>query len=133
MRATQSRSSESDTSLGLSSRAPRALDLLFASGELLPTQLASRSNWSAEKKLAASVLETALAEIRDHNGAKGHRRSVQAALEWVLSDEAEWPFAFTPLCELFALDPAWVRERVAIWTERPRAAEGPRVRYRHAA
>jgi hypothetical protein len=115
------------------STAPQAFDNLFASGELLPTQLASRSNWGAEKKLAAAVFESALAEIRDHCGAKGHLRAVKDALEWVRSDDTEWPYSFRPLCELFAIDPEWVRERVAVWTVRPRVSEGPRVRYRHAA
>src|SRR5262249_33119293 len=112
---------------------PHTLDLLFASGELLPSQLAVRSIWSAEKKLAAAVLESALTEIRNYGAGPRHVRSLKAALEWVRSDDTTWPFAFRPLCELFALDVDWVRERVAIWASEPRREEASRSRYRHAA
>jgi hypothetical protein len=112
----------------------RPLGSLFGGGgDLLPTQLAKSSIWSAEKYLAAAVLDSALVEIRDHYGEKGHRRPVKEALEWVHSDDTEWPYAFIALCELFALDPAWVRERVAAWTAAPQRPEVTRVRYRHAA
>jgi hypothetical protein len=95
--------------------------------------LAVRSVWSAEKKLAAAVLEGALTEIRNYGAGPRHVRSLKAALEWVRSDDTSWPYAFRPLCELFSLDVDWVRERVAIWASEPRREEASRSRYRHAA
>ena len=139
MQQVRSASSEAPTSIrtwssdGSHSDSKRPLGSLFGGGDLLPTQLATRSIWSAEKHLAAAVLDSALVEIRDHYGVKNHRRPVKEALEWVYSDDMEWPYAFLALCELFALDPAWVRARVADWTAAPQRPEVARVRYRHAA
>ena len=119
-----------------STRSPRqtqTLDLLFASGELLPSQMAVRSVWSAEKKLAAAVLEGALTEIRNYGGTLRHVRSLKLALEWVRSDDTSWPYSFRPLCELFSLDVDWVRQRVATWATEPRPEDVSRSRYRHAA
>jgi hypothetical protein len=112
---------------------PRSLDFLFASGDLLPTQLASQTNWTAEKKLAAAVLESALTEIRNHRGETRHRRSVKDAVAWVKSDDSTWPYSFRPLCELFGLDVEWVRARVEIWSTQTTTEPVSRVRYRHAA
>ena len=47
------------------------IDHLMAGGEMVPAQLPSATNWSAEKKLAAAVLASALVEVRDHHGKPG--------------------------------------------------------------
>ena len=90
---------------------------LLATGDILPSQLASPSNWSPEKKLAGAVLAHTLMEIRDHHGEAHYRRRVSQDLEWVSSTDAEWPYAFVPLCELFGLEPEYVRGVVARWTQ----------------
>src|SRR5262249_8502563 len=103
-RSAGTRSSEANTGesrLGASTQR-QPLDLLFASGELLPSQLAVRSVWSPEKKLAAAVLEGALTEIRNYGAGPRRLRALKAALDWVRSDDTSWPYAFRPLCELFA-------------------------------
>ena len=135
-RTSETRSSESlpgDPGSARTARQTQTLDLLFASGELLPSQMPVRSVWSAEKKLAAAVLEGALTEIRNYGGTLRHVRSLKAALEWVRSDDTTWPYSFRPLCELFSLDVDWVRQRVAAWATEPRPEEVSRSRYRHAA
>jgi hypothetical protein len=98
------------------------IDHLMAGGVLLPAQLPSVSYWSAEKRLAAAVLASALVEIRDHHGARGHRRRVAEAIDWVQSDDSEWPYSFIRLCALFGLVPEWVRAVVRHWIATPRAA-----------
>ena len=130
-----------DTTLGTSARRSAmaanglaVIDHLMAGGELLPSQLPSASCWTAEKRLAAAVLASALVEIRDHHGSRGHRRSVAEALEWVESDDGTWPFSFLRLCGLFALEVEWVRLVVRQWIGTPRAARKPvSFLYRHAA
>lgn len=110
------------------------IDDMMAGGELLPAQLPVASNWSAEKKLAAAVLASALVEIRDHAGSPAHRRRVAEAVAWVQADDVDWPYAFVPLCELLALDVAWVRGVVAGWLATPAAARKPiAFLYRQAA
>lgn len=98
------------------------IDNLMAGGELLPTQLPVGTNLSPEKKLAAAVLASALIEVRDHCGNSAHRRRVAEAIEWVQSDDVEWPFSFLRICDVFALEPEWVRRQVQRWSETPRHA-----------
>lgn len=96
------------------------IDDLMSGGELLPAQLPSASHWTPEKKLAAAVLASALVEIRDHHGNPAHRRRVAEALEWVALDDTEWPYSFIRLCNLFDLEPQWVRGVVEGWVKVPR-------------
>jgi hypothetical protein len=95
------------------------IDHLMSGGELLPAQLPSATHWTPEKKLAAAVLASAMVEIRDHCGNPAHRRRVAEALEWVALDDTAWPFSFVRLCNLFDLDPEWVRGVVRRWVEVP--------------
>lgn len=123
-----------EPSRGGLSRGLAVIDDLMAGGELLPAQLPAASHWTPEKKLAAAVLASALVEIRDHHGVPSHRRRVAEALEWVQSDEAEWPYTFVRLCALFDLEPEWVRGVVARWVATPRDARKPiSFLYRQAA
>jgi len=110
------------------------IDHLMAGGELLPAQLPSATNWSPQKKLAAAVLASALIEIRDHHGSASHRRRVAEALDWVRSDDGEWPFSFLRLCGLFGLEAEWVRASVQHWIATPLAARrSATFLYRQAA
>jgi hypothetical protein len=109
------------------------LDNLMAAGQMLATQQASASDWSPEKRLAAAVLASALVEIRDHHADRSYGRRIEQDLEWIGSEEAEWPFSFVRLCQVFDLDPAWVREAVARWMARPTSAGRPATPYRQAA
>jgi hypothetical protein len=106
----------------------------FASGAILPSQLPSPSGWGPEKKLAAAVLGGALIEIRDHCHDANHRRKVADDLQWVHSDDTAWPYSFVRLCELFALEPAYVRRVVRGWKDAPaRTAHRQISVHRHAA
>jgi hypothetical protein len=110
------------------------LDHLLAGGEMLPAQLPSPSDWSAEKKLAAAVLGSALIEVRDHWGDPPYRRRLAQDLEWIGSDEAEWPFSFVRLCQLFDLEPDYVRQMVKRWLAGPAGGVHRQVSvHRHAA
>ena len=93
-------------------------------GEMVAAQLPSRSTWSPEKKLAAAVLASTLAHVRDHYGDVTHRRGVQQDLEWILSDDVCWPYSFIPLCHVLDLEPEWVRRMVRRWM----VTSGRRVR-----
>jgi len=106
---------------------------LLASGEILPSQLASPSAWSPEKKLAGAVLAHTLIEIRDHYRDAHYRRRVTQDLEWVGSDDAQWPYSFIRLCELFGLEVEYVRSIVAKWTQGECSVQRPWSAHRHAA
>ena len=111
-----------------------AIDELMAGGEVLPSQLPSATHWSPEMGLAAAVLASGLVEIRDHFGSRAHRRSVAEAIEWVESNDADWPLSFLRLCAVFSLEVDWVRQVVRKWIAMPREARKPvGLLYRHAA
>jgi hypothetical protein len=95
------------------------LEHLMAQGEMVPAQLPGPSNWTPEKRLAAAVFAAALCEIRDHAGERRYRRKITEDLEWIQSEEREWPFSFLRLCDVFALDAAWVRAVVRAWVTVP--------------
>ncbi|MCX8072813.1 MAG: hypothetical protein N3C12_10230 [Candidatus Binatia bacterium] len=110
------------------------IEHMLASGEILPTQLPSRSSWSPEKKLAAAVFVSGLVEIRNYAHVPSRRKSVEQELQWVFSDDDSWPYSFLRLCELLHLDPQYVRNMVKGWLARP-ASERRRIcsAHRHAA
>jgi hypothetical protein len=110
------------------------LDHLLACGGMLSTQLPSASDWSAEKRLAGAVLMAALVEVRDRHAHPAYRRRVAQDMEWIQSDDVDWPFSFVRLCQLFELDPAWVRGVVARWRQAPHSAPHRQsTKYCHAA
>lgn len=106
---------------------------LLAGGELLPSQLPTATTWSPEKKLAGAVLTSALSCIRDHYGDAVHADNVEADLAWLADDDWQNPFGFLCLCELFGLDPGWVRARVEGWKRTERGQRAPFSLHRNAA
>jgi hypothetical protein len=108
-----------------------ALRELLSEGEILPSQLASTSHWSAELRLAAAVLSQAMSEIRLRRPDQRDHVQVAAALRWVNSNDGSWPLSFLRICELLQLDAGWVRGRVTRWLRHNRRAG--RGAYRHAA
>jgi hypothetical protein len=93
---------------------------LQATGEIVPAQTPSISDWSPEKSLAAAMLASGLIEIRDHLHNPSHRRLVAEDLEWVRSEAKDHLYSFERVCELLALDAAWVRAVVDRWCRAPR-------------
>jgi hypothetical protein len=104
---------------GFASAGLAVIARLMAGGEILPTQMPAATHLTPEKRLAAAVLASALIEVRDHHGVPGHDRRVTEALEWIALDEAAWAFSFVRLCDLFSLEPEWVRGVVAQWAAVP--------------
>ena len=115
-------------------RDPGVIGHWLASGEILPSQGPSPSGWSPEKKLAGAVLAHTLIEIRDHHHEPHYRRRIAQDLEWVNSDDTEWPYSFVRLCDLFGLELEYVRGIVARWTQVKMAQQQrPWSAHRHAA
>jgi hypothetical protein len=100
----------------------RIIEHLLASGEMVSAQMPSPSRWSPERKLAGAVLASALIEVRDRHADPKYRRKVAEDLEWIRSDDADWPYAFVPLCHVFGLEPEYVRAVVARWLQAVPAA-----------
>jgi len=108
------------------------LSHFLAGGEIVAAQQPSPSSWTPEKKLAAAVLTGALVEVRDRHDQPEYRRRVREDLDWIFSDEAEWPFSFVRLCQVFALEPEYVRGVVQKWMQRTSTRRQVSL-HRHAA
>jgi hypothetical protein len=96
-------------------RPTSTLGHLMAGGVLLPAQLPSSSAWSAERRLAAAVLASALLEVRGAYADRDRRRMAGEDLEWIFSDDTSWPFSFLPLCQVLSIEPEYLRGAVRKW------------------
>jgi len=105
----------------------------MAAGQMVTAQLPTPSKWTAEKRLAAAVFASALVEVRDQAGVPRRRHDVAETVEWVLSDDMEWPYSFLRLCQLFDLEPEWVRTVVRRWLQAARKQARRSSIYRQAA
>jgi len=112
------------------------IEHMLAGGEIVAAQVPSSGSWSREKKLAAAAFTSALINIRDQAASAHPRRlrEVTEDVDWVMADDFDWPYSFVRLCELFSMNPAWVRERVNAWLASPQTHTGRRFSaHRHAA
>jgi hypothetical protein len=92
---------------------------LMATGEMLASQLPLATSWSPEKRLAAAVLTSALISLRDRQHDSRHRIDVEEDLAWLSSDDVRAPYAFLRLCDVFGLEPTWVRQVARGWGAAP--------------
>lgn len=93
----------------------QVIEHLLAGAAILPAQTPTPSQWSPERRLAGAVLAAALAEVRDHHAKASYRRAIDRDLEWIFSDDIQWPFSFVPLCHALAVEPDYVRAMVRRW------------------
>jgi hypothetical protein len=91
------------------------LDHLLAGGAVVAAQMPSPCRWSPERRLAGAVLASALVEVREHHAKPGYRRAVGKDLEWIFSDDQQWPYSFVRLCEALGVEPDYVRVWVQRW------------------
>lgn len=90
---------------------------------------------SGEMRLALAVLEDALRCTLRHHDSRlvEQRQAAREALEWIRSDDDSPPFTFVRICQLFDLDPDWIRETVQRHVFRSPHHATPDDRTRHAA
>jgi len=93
------------------------IERLFAAPSVDPGQVpmhgAPRLE-SGEMRLALAVLEDALRCVLRHHGSpiREQDEAAREALAWMSSADDAAPFAFVRLCQLFDLDPDWIRDMV---------------------
>lgn len=107
------------------SRTPAGFEHLIAGSTIVPAQLPSQSTWSPEKRLAGAILASALVQIRNRHRDPACRKEVIEDLRWMISDDCTWPFSFVRLCQLFDLEPSWVRMIVLRWVAESPTRLGP--------
>jgi len=93
----------------------RVVEHMLAGGALVPAQAPLPTRWTPERRLAGTVLAAALVEVRDHHQKPGYQRAIGQDLEWIFSDDQDWPFSFVRLCHAFGVEPDYVRTLVQNW------------------
>jgi len=104
----------------------RMVDRVFAApfvdARQVPSHCVSRPD-SGELRLALAVLEDGLCCAIRHGDSRVREqwRAARAALDWIESDDTSHFYAFERLCQLFAIEPQWLRRRVQREIERRRS------------
>ena len=77
----------------------------------VPMHVQSRLE-TGEMRLALAILEDALrCALRHHDSRITEQRiAAREAMEWIRSDDDSPPFTFVRVCQLFDLDPDWIRD-----------------------
>jgi len=90
---------------------------------------------SGEMRLALAVLEDALRCVLRHHDSRiaEQRLAAHEAVVWMQSDDDAPPFTFVRICQLFDLDPDWIRSTVRRHVERSRGRANPDERTQRAA
>jgi hypothetical protein len=73
-----------------------------------------------EAALMHAVLEDAVNCVRYGLRTTDRRkqRLAREAEEWLLSDDAEWPFSFLNICTVLGLEPQYIRRGLQQWHQR---------------
>lgn len=96
---------------------------LFGPEVILPVQFSDRATLRpsdrGEKRLMLAVLEEAVATFQRHIDARNRsgQRIFQEAQEWILSPDADWPFAFENICYALDIEPEFLRSGLMKWKD----------------
>jgi hypothetical protein len=111
------------------------LNFLFEPDTLAPQQfyatLKSSPMPDPERRLMAAMLEDAVACLsRDpRRCTRQQRRSFASAHQWInATDEENWIFSFTNVCEMLGLDPSYLRRGLIRWAEAAQMRSAPAQR-----
>ena len=92
---------------------------MLAAGTIVAAQAPAPTRWSPERRLAGTVLAAALVEVRDHHDQPKYQGAIGQDLQWIFSDDSDWPFSFVRLCHAFGVEPEYVRTVVQRWLSSP--------------
>jgi len=85
-----------------------------------------------EHRLLWAVLEDAVRcwQIHERRRTSRDRRLFGEVAEWFASDDDASPFRFIAICQLFGLEPSYLRAGLQRWSDRRRASGGKVVPFR---
>lgn len=77
----------------------------------VPMNVHSRVD-TGEMRLALAILEDALRCAMRHHDSRitEQRLAAREAMDWIRSEDDSPPFTFVRVCQLFDLDPDWIRD-----------------------
>jgi hypothetical protein len=100
------------------------LAFLFQPDVLIPAQyfdtLRAKTALEPEKRLMLAVLEDAVHCFQDNLAAESDtkKKLFAEAEEWILGNDDEWTFSFASICDVFGLNPEYVRHGLSRWKEK---------------
>ena len=103
---------------------------------LLPVQYAALVRGdrplAPEHRLLWAVLEDAVRcwQVHERRRSSRDRRLFRDVTEWFASDDDGSPFSFIAICQLFDLDPSYLRGGLQRWSDRRRATGSTVVPFR---
>lgn len=100
---------------------------------ILPSQyFATRRKQAPEERLMIAILHDAIDCVQKYRFATDtHRRRLfREAKQWVLANEANWPYSFECICGVLDLDSIAVRQRLRVAPEPQTSPPASTNRYR---
>ena len=108
-----------DTGLSMEER----VTSLFQPDTLLPEQYMERFrrklHLEPEKKLMLAVLEDAINCFKENVSAENGNKKMlfNEAEDWILDTSTDWIFSFENICDVFELNPQYVRRALLNWKQ----------------
>ena len=91
-------------------------------------------DWEGERMLMFSILKDAIECFQKNllcaKGSKGRHEFLDAK-EWIFEKETGWLFSFQNICEVWGIDPQYLRQHLTRWKEKRLAGENI-ARLKHA-
>ena len=75
-------------------------------------EILRRHTLDPEKRLMLAILEDAVKSFQASSMAESESSTVE---DWILHDDAEWPFSFDNVCEFLEIDPYYLRRGLLRW------------------
>ena len=94
----------------------------------------AQAHFTPEQRLMFAVLTDAVECFQKNMDAKSRagRSLFIDAEKWLFSRDTSWPFSFEHICEMFDLNPTYIRRGLARWRETREPCSGPRKRIRES-
>src|SRR4051812_18705519 len=99
---------------------PTWVDLTILPAQFHPPA-ATPAHGRPEAALMRAVLEDAVQCICEGwlSQHRAKRRLGREALEWLFSEDGQWPFSFVNICTLLGLEPEYLRRGLRHWVQQP--------------
>lgn len=102
-----------------------ALSLIYQQNELsiegdFLESLHKKTRREGEEALILAVLEDAVDCFQKYVMARDRRGATlfREAEEWILDEDADWPFSFEQICETLGIEPNYLRQELMRWKEK---------------
>jgi hypothetical protein len=115
------------------------LAFLFQPDTLLPAEYFNRlckgSTLEPEKALMLAVLEDAISAFRDNVLAEQANKKLlfSETEEWIAEQDTDWIFSFENICEVFELNPQYLRKALRTWKDQRTVPTKPNTEKRRIA